>query len=269
MARRFFQLVAGAALIQLGILTAPSKAEAPATQPSPASAASSSSPEENPKVKRERPQFRRENLTPEQQKYYDNLPPDQQQSVRENWQRWQKMTLEERERFRENEKVRHEKMLAEIEAAIKASGLQLDDKGRDEYMKRYTEERRKIEQKLQKEMEEKRRPLVQALIERLKEEFSDKSSPAAASPSPSPGCDCLAIHVSAKHLPAHSALANAGKFGRITGDENHFPRPAADPAAGCHSQGACGGQWPPLRAGNLSRLPERKSRSAVPRSIAP
>lgn len=191
MARRFFQLAPRIALIPLGILALlaiPCRAESPTAQPSPSPASSpqSQNPEEGPKVKRERPQFRKENLTPEQQKYYDSLTPDQQQSVRDNWPRWQKMTVEERERFRQNEENRRAKMLAEIDAAIKASGLQLDGKARDEYIMRYTEERRKIEQKLQKEMEEKRKPLVQGLIERLKEEFGDKSSPAEASPSPSP-----------------------------------------------------------------------------------
>jgi hypothetical protein len=65
----------------------------------------------------------------------------------------------------------------------------LDDRDREEYAKRYTQERRKIERNLQAEMDKIRRPLVKALIEQLKAEFQGKSSPppsTAPETSPSP-----------------------------------------------------------------------------------
>lgn len=184
MARRFFQIAAGAALIHLGLLF---PALCHAQSPAPQASASPSAPDDIKGGKHGRT-FSRENLSPDQQKKYDSLPPEQQQKMQENWERWQNMTPEERKEMRDNEKLRHEKVLQEIEEALKESGLQLDDKTRDEYVMRYTEERRRIEQKLQMEMQEKRGPLVQDLIARLKAEFQSKSSPspAASSPSPSP-----------------------------------------------------------------------------------
>lgn len=185
MARRFFQVALWAALIQTGIFS-PCQAQTPDAQvaASPTASPSPSAPDDG-RGERHGRQFRRENLTPEQQKKYDSLPPDQQQKMLENLGRWQRMSNDEKNAMREADNARHQKMLEEVEAAIKQSGLQLDDKTRDEYVMRYTEERRKIEQQLQKEMEEKRRPLVQALIDRLKTEFEARSSP-AASPSASP-----------------------------------------------------------------------------------
>ena len=192
MARRFFQLAVGIALIQTSLPSPSCHAQNPAPASTTAAATSPTPSENGPKGKRGRVLFDREKLTPEQQKRYDGLSPDQQAKMRENWERWQNMTPDERKFWQESEKQRRQKMLQEIDEAIQQSGLQLDDKTREEYAKRYAEERRKIEQKLQKEIEEERRPLVQALIERLKEEFQDKSSPVAspgpassATPSPS------------------------------------------------------------------------------------
>ena len=189
MARRFFQLAFWAALIQLGIPGTPCRAQVPALQ-SGSTLAATASPapaEENHKGERREKEFRREYLTPDQQKKYDSLPPEQQEKMRENWERWQNMSKEERNQLRATAEAHRQKMLQEVDQAIKESGLQLDDKTREEYVQRYTQERRKIEQKLQKEMEEERKPLVQALIARLKAEFEAKSPPAStASPSPAP-----------------------------------------------------------------------------------
>ncbi len=85
--------------------------------------------------------------------------------------------------MREADQQRRQKMLQEIDEALKQSGLQLDGKTKEAYVQRYTQERHKIEQALQKEIEEQRKPLVQDLIIRLKTEFQDKVLP---SPSPAP-----------------------------------------------------------------------------------
>jgi hypothetical protein len=60
----------------------------------------------------------------------------------------------------------------EIDRAIKQSGLTLDGERRDSYVGRYIQMRKKIEQQLHQEMETKRKPQVDALVERLKAEFS-------------------------------------------------------------------------------------------------
>lgn len=93
------------------------------------------------------------------------------------------MSPEERQALILREKNRRDKAAQEIEDAIKKSGLQLDKDRREVYALRYTQERRKIEEQLRKDMEEKRKPLVSDMVERLKVEFQPTPSP---SPSPAP-----------------------------------------------------------------------------------
>jgi hypothetical protein len=63
-------------------------------------------------------------------------------------------------------------MAEDIEAAARESGLELDKERREQFAKRYTQERRKIEEQLRREMDEKRRPLVKEIVAKLKAEFS-------------------------------------------------------------------------------------------------
>ncbi len=60
----------------------------------------------------------------------------------------------------------------EIDHAIKQSGLTLDDERRKAYAGRYVQMRRKIEQQLHTELETKRKPQLDALVDRLKAEFA-------------------------------------------------------------------------------------------------
>lgn len=126
-------------------------------------------------------------------KLFQRLSPDQRDKFMENLQRWQELTPTERMLLRYREEERRQRMLQEIDKTIRQSGLRLDEDTREMYILRYTQERRKIEEKLQREMDEKRRPLLQEMNTRLKEEFKAmsglKPAPAAsasASPSSSP-----------------------------------------------------------------------------------
>lgn len=114
---------------------------------------------------------------------FEQLPAEDKQRVKENLKRWKDMPPEERDAMRLQEQQRRQKMLHETEASIEHSGLKLDADQHQVYVLRYAQERRKIEQKLRKEMEEKRKPLLEEMSERLKAEFS--ASP-AASPAPKP-----------------------------------------------------------------------------------
>ena len=113
-------------------------------------------------------------------KAIEALTPEQRQRFSENLLRWSQMPPEEKKSLRDREEVRKKSMTQELDTAIAESGLQLDGDRREQFMKRYGEERRKIEEQLRKEMSEKRKPLLRELIARLKAEFS---SPA---PSPAP-----------------------------------------------------------------------------------
>ena len=187
MARRFFQVTHAAiivALILFGIPGVYHVCNAQDAAPQNTAAPSSSPADTSPRgPKHGERTFNRDALPSEEQNYYDGLSPEQQARFRENYPRWVKMSREERNQARASEARRNQMIAQEIEAAIKESGLQLDDKTRDEYIMRYTEERRKIEQQMQKE----RRELIQAMIAHLKEEFQNKSSPTpATSQSPAP-----------------------------------------------------------------------------------
>jgi hypothetical protein len=76
----------------------------------------------------------------------------------------------------------HRKMAREeIERAISSNGLHLDEERKKAFVRRYFEERRTIEESLRREAEEKRRQLLGAMRERLKQEFgSTANAPAGA-----------------------------------------------------------------------------------------
>jgi hypothetical protein len=112
------------------------------------------------------------------------LTPEQRKRFQENVVRWANLSPEEKKALRDREEVRKNFMQQEIETVIKESGLQLDGERREQFIKRYGDERRKIEEQLRKEINEKRKPLVHELIGRLKAEFAEPSATPVASPTP-------------------------------------------------------------------------------------
>ena len=108
----------------------------------------------------------------EAKKFLQNLSPEAREKFKQNFQRWQSMPPEEREMMRVREEFRQRQVHQEVEKLLNESGLKLDSPKRDQFMRRYSMERRKIEEMLQKEMSEKREPMVRELAERLKAEFN-------------------------------------------------------------------------------------------------
>jgi hypothetical protein len=82
------------------------------------------------------------------------------------------MTADDKKSLRDLQETRRKHMQEEIDEAITQSGLQLDPERRQMFVKRYSEERKKIEEALRKETEEKRGPRLEELRNRLKSEFS-------------------------------------------------------------------------------------------------
>jgi len=124
-------------------------------------------------------------------KALDALTPEQRKRFQENFMRWANLSPEEKKALRDREEMRKKVIEQESEAAVQESGLQLDGERREQFIKRYGEGRRLIEEQLRKEMNEKRKPMVHELIGRLRGEFaSDIASPSAsptiqtASPTP-------------------------------------------------------------------------------------
>lgn len=103
--------------------------------------------------------------------YFDRLSPDEKSRFAEKFEKWKSLPVEEREALMLHEKLRRERMQHEIAEVIKNSGLQLDKDRQEVFALRYTQERRKIEEQLRKELEEKRRPLLKDMTDRLITEF--------------------------------------------------------------------------------------------------
>src|SRR5581483_11390989 len=173
MDRRFRQLIFSAAL---SASTAFAQNNSPAPNPAP-----SAPPKPPPPAMKPPGDQRKPDEFEDARRVFEKLPPEQREHFRENFQRWKEMPSPEKEALRDREQFRRERMAQEIDESIRKSGLQLDPDHREVYALRYAQERRKIEEKLRKEMEEKRKPLLDDMMKRLKAEFGAMSS---ASPSP-------------------------------------------------------------------------------------
>ena len=101
------------------------------------------------------------------------LSPEQRKRFGENMMRWSNLPPEEKKALQEHEAVRQKYIEQEVAAAITASGLRLEGERRVQFVKRFSEERRKIEEQLRHEMMEKRKPMVRELVDRMKVEFAD------------------------------------------------------------------------------------------------
>jgi hypothetical protein len=117
-------------------------------------------------------------------KEFDQLSSEQQERILENLHRWQDLSQDEREVLRQRERVQRQKLEASINEAYQKSGLQLNDEQKAQFHKRYLQERRRLEEQLAHDIQEKRQVGNAAIIEMLKKEFSTpnaKPTPPAVS----------------------------------------------------------------------------------------
>src|ERR1700745_3262593 len=105
-------------------------------------------------------------------KAFDQLTPEQQEKVLLNLLRWQDLSQDEREVLRQRERVQKQKQEASINEAYQKSGLQLNEEQRALFRKRYLQERRRLEEQLVHEIQEKRQIGIAAIVDSLKKEFS-------------------------------------------------------------------------------------------------
>jgi hypothetical protein len=115
-------------------------------------------------------------------KAFDQLSPEQQERILQNLRRWQDLSSDEREVLRQRERVQKQKQEASINEAYLKSGLQLNEEQRSVFRKRYLQERRRLEEQLVREIQEKRQIGIASIIDSLKKEFTTgkASGPAAA-----------------------------------------------------------------------------------------
>ena len=112
-------------------------------------------------------------------KAFEQLSAEQQERILQNLHRWQDLSQDEREVLRQRERVQRQKQEASINEAYQKSGLQLNEEQRAQFRKRYLQERRRLEEQLVHEVQEKRQVGNAAIIESLKKEFSNPKPPAA------------------------------------------------------------------------------------------
>jgi hypothetical protein len=156
---------------------APGSSPAPTPAVSGSSAAPSSHPSADAKGKSPVP-----DQWAEASRIFDQLSPDQKKKFLDNLDQWKAMSPEEQELFRDRELFRREKITAEIQDAVTKSGLHLDSDQREVFTLRYTQERRKIEEALHKEMDRKRQIMVSDMLSRLRLEFGSTPAPIVVPP---------------------------------------------------------------------------------------
>jgi hypothetical protein len=111
----------------------------------------------------------------------EQLTPDQQQKVLQNLHRWLALSPDERDVLRQRQRVRQQKEEESVTEAYQKSGLRLNEDGRELFRKLYLQERRKLEEQLAKETQEKRQKGDVAIVEKLKKEFANSPNASATS----------------------------------------------------------------------------------------
>lgn len=106
----------------------------------------------------------------------DALTPEQRKKFQENFIRWSNLPPDEKRALRDRDEMRRRRIANEIEEAMAESGLSLDEAQKKAFTMRYIEERKKIEERLRRETDERRAPLLQDLTAQLKAEFSGQTS---------------------------------------------------------------------------------------------
>ncbi|HEU5239799.1 MAG TPA: hypothetical protein VFU37_21890 [Pyrinomonadaceae bacterium] len=109
----------------------------------------------------------------------EQLTPEQQQKVLQNLHRWLALSPDERDVLRQRQRVRQQKEEESVTDAYQKSGLRLNEEGREIFRKLYLQERRKLEEQLAKESQEKRQKGDAAIVEKLKKEFANSPNASA------------------------------------------------------------------------------------------
>lgn len=121
---------------------------------------------------------------------FRRMSPQDQQRFRQNMERWRQMPADQRSELRQREILRQRRIRREAEAALSSSGLELENEKRQQYEQRYMQERKRVEQALRQELQERRQRELAPVVEQLKKEFGSQkpaASPGGSRDSGSPG----------------------------------------------------------------------------------
>jgi len=117
---------------------------------------------------------------------FRNMSPEERERWTKRIREWAEMPPEKKKSLADREEFFRRKIREDIDAAIQKTGLTLDEDQKKQFTERYMDERRKIESELRKEVDEKRGPRVDAMIDKLKEEFSATAAVRKTSPTDKP-----------------------------------------------------------------------------------
>lgn len=109
------------------------------------------------------------------------LTQEQKTRLIESIKTWQELSPEMKQALRAREKNLKKTLVEEMEAAM--AGANFAQEQKEQFEKRFKEERRKLDGILRAEMEHRRKAAVQEVVEKLKAEIASVSAPA---PSPDP-----------------------------------------------------------------------------------
>lgn len=113
----------------------------------------------------------------------DKMTPEQRQEFWRNFQKWMQMPPEDKQALVDRSETRRKKVREEIEKDLTEIGIAPgEEEKRKQFMQRYFQERKAIENQLRKEMEERRKPMLEALKNKLKAEFAAEAKPAEPKP---------------------------------------------------------------------------------------
>lgn len=114
-------------------------------------------------------------MSPEMQnvrRAIEALSPEQRKRFEENFHKWANLSPEEKKALRDRDEMRRKRMTEDIQEALAKTGLSLTDEQKAQFARRYAEERRKLEEELRREMNEKRQPRLESMVGQLTKEFS-------------------------------------------------------------------------------------------------
>jgi hypothetical protein len=114
-------------------------------------------------------------VPPEAREAFQQMSPEEQQRWVKRFRDWADLPPEKKKELADRHETMRRRIREDIDDAIAKTGITLSDEQKKEFSEQYFEGRKKIEEGLRREMEEKRRIQVQALVDRLKSDFTAKT----------------------------------------------------------------------------------------------
>lgn len=103
---------------------------------------------------------------------FQQMSPEEKERWMRSFRQFAELPQERKMEIFQRSEFMRKKMREDVEDALKQTGLNLPEEQKKRFAERYFEERRKMEEDLRRQMDELRKPKVQALIEKLKQEFA-------------------------------------------------------------------------------------------------